>query len=107
MIVLELGDGLLGEYGVQSILADEDIARQVRMVVLCATDPVGAWGGVKLLESEYGLAAGVVTGPATDNEVGSAYVESMLGVPTANALTTPARLVELVSRRVLDGVDRA
>jgi hypothetical protein len=107
VIVLELGDGLLGEYGVQAILADEDIAGQLRMVVLAATDPVGAWGGVKLLQSEYGLSAGVVTGPATDNEVGSAYVESMLGVPTANALTTPERLVELVAREIVDGGSRA
>ena len=99
-IVLELGDGLLGEYGVQSILADRELVQHVRVVVLCATDPVGAWGAVRLLRSEHGLEAGVVTGPATDNEVGGGFVESTLGIPTANALTAPDRLVDLVWRAV-------
>jgi hypothetical protein len=95
-IVLELGDGLLGEYGVQAILSAPDLAAHIRSVVLCATDPVGAWGGVRLLREEYDLAPAVVTGPATDNEVGGAYIQSSLGVPTANAITEPDRLVEHV-----------
>jgi len=102
-IVLELGDGLLGEYGVQAILAAEDLASQIRSVVLCATDPVGAWGGARLLREQYGLEPTVVTGPATDNEVGGAYIQNALGVPTANALTEPERLVDNVWKSVFDG----
>jgi hypothetical protein len=104
-IVLELGDGLLGEYGVQAILAAEDLVRHIRSVVLCATDPVGAWGGVRLLRDEYGLAPDVVTGPATDNEAGGAFIQSSLGVPTANALTSPERLVDEIWRKVFDDGD--
>jgi hypothetical protein len=96
VIVLELGDGLLGEYGVQSILATPDLVRPIRAVVLCATDPVGAWGGARLLAESNGMRPDVVTGPATDNEVGGGYVRQVLGVPTANALTSPETLVELV-----------
>ncbi len=106
VIVLELGDGLLGEYGVQAILSAPDLVRHVHSVVLCATDPVGAWGGVRLLHEEYGLAPDVVTGPATDNEVGGAFIQSSLGVPTANALTAPERLVEQVWRKVFGEGDR-
>jgi hypothetical protein len=101
-IVLELGDGLLGEYGVQAILSASDLAAQVRSVVLCATDPVGAWGGARLLREEYGLEPTVVTGPATDNEVGGAYIHDALGVPTANALTEPEKLVEQVWTSVFE-----
>lgn len=100
VIVLELGDGLLGEYGVQAILAAGDLARQVRSVVLCATDPVGAWGGIRLLADEYRLPTSVLTGPATDNEAGGGWIETTLGVPSANALSAPARLVELVAASV-------
>jgi hypothetical protein len=99
-IVLELGDGLLGEYGVQAILSSEDLVGQVQSVVLCATDPVGAWGGARLLREDYDLAPDVVTGPATDNEVGGAFIQSALDVPTANALTEPERLVEYVWQKV-------
>jgi hypothetical protein len=101
-IVLEFGDGLLGEYGVQAILSTEDLARQIEAVVLCATDPVGAWGGARLLREDYDMAADVVTGPATDNEVGGAFIQSSLHVPTANALTEPERLVELIWNKVFE-----
>jgi hypothetical protein len=101
-IVLEFGDGLLGEYGVQAILSTKDVARRIGAVVLCATDPVGAWGGARLLREEYGMAADLVTGPATDNEVGGAFIQSSLGVATANALNEPERLVELVWNSVFE-----
>lgn len=104
-IVLEFGDGLLGEYGVQAILASADLVSHIRSVVLCATDPVGAWGAVRLLREEYALVPDVLTGPATDNEVGGAFIQSSLGVPTANALTTPERLVDQVWRSVFEDDD--
>ncbi len=46
-IVFELGDGLLGTYGVDAILECADIRRALTAVVLSANDPVAAWGGVK------------------------------------------------------------
>ena len=39
-------------------------------MVLCANDPVGAWGGAKLLREEFGIEPTVISGPATDNQVG-------------------------------------
>ncbi|MCP4605432.1 MAG: hypothetical protein GY847_33745 [Proteobacteria bacterium] len=100
-IVLEFGDGLLGEYGVQEILMDKEFAGWIRAVVLCANDPVGAWGGVPLLKERYGLETAVVTGPVTDNEVGRRFVESELKKVAANALTAPAALVEHIHKEVI------
>jgi hypothetical protein len=99
-IVLEFGDGLLGEYGVQAILSDPEFAGWIGAVVLCANDPVGARGGVPLLRDEYGLATAAVAGPVTDNEVGLGYIRGALEVPAANALTAPRELVEHVARAV-------
>ena len=48
----------------------------------------------------------VISGPATDNEVGGAFIQSSLGVPTANALTAPERLVDEIWRKVFDDGDR-
>ena len=42
VLVLELGDGLLGSYGVHALLCDAAIAAAIQSVVLCAQDPVGA-----------------------------------------------------------------
>ncbi|MCP4680135.1 MAG: hypothetical protein GY854_32505 [Deltaproteobacteria bacterium] len=99
-IVVEFGDGLLGEYGVQTILADKEFASWIHAVVLCANDPVAAWGGVPLLRDEYDLRAHVVTGPVTDNDVGRLQIESALHIPAANALTAPTDLVDHVKKEV-------
>lgn len=96
VIVAELGDGLLGSYGVDAILAAPDLAAAFSALVLAANDPVAAWGGVQLLEREYGLRPLAVTGPATDNAVGTALVEARTGIAAINARTDGARLAERV-----------
>ena len=55
VVVFELGDGILGAYGVEAILASEDIRRALSAVILSANDPVAAWGGVKLLRERFGI----------------------------------------------------
>ena len=87
VIVLELGDGLLGDYGVAAILADEQIRTSLTAVVLCANDPVSAWGGAKILRDEYTIEPAVVTGPATDNAVGIQQIAERTSLPAINALS--------------------
>ena len=87
VVVFELWDGLLGTYGVQAILADKDIRNALSCTVLCANDPVAAWGGVKLMQQDYDLKTDVVTGPATDNLVGKKLINERMNIPAWNALT--------------------
>jgi hypothetical protein len=85
VIVAELGDGILGEYGVQDILQDAELAGAGAAFVMAAPDPVGCWGAVELMRERFGLPVTVLTGPATDNEVGRDYIRASLGVPAHNA----------------------
>jgi hypothetical protein len=96
VIVFELGDGILGTYGVDSILESTDIRSVLTGVVLSANDPVAAWGGVKLLRERFGIEPCVVTGPATDNQVGVEIIEQQLGVSAFNALSNGAALGDRV-----------
>ena len=96
LIVAELGDGLLGAYGVAAILADREIRAAFTAVVLAANDPVAAWGGVRLLADEFGIRPAAVTGPATDNLAGTRVIEESLHVPAANARTDGERLARVV-----------
>jgi len=100
LVVAETGDGIIGEYGVRRLLEDEQIRAATRCHVLTANDLVAAWGGTRVMREELGLEVGVMAGPATDNEVGSHYVETELGVPAANARTHGTRLADLVEERV-------
>ena len=95
-IVFELGDGLLGTYGVDAILDCADIRRALGGVVLSANDPVAAWGGVKLLRERFQVEPCMVTGPATDNQVGVDIIEQQIKVPACNAISHPARLGDAV-----------
>lgn len=99
-ILFELGDGILGAYGVEAILADEGIRASLSCLLLCASDPVAAWGGARLLKEEYGIGVAAVTGPATDNQVGLDILAQRIGVPGYNAITQSAELGEFVARHV-------
>jgi hypothetical protein len=95
-IVFELGDGLLGTYGVDAILECPDIRRALTGVVLSANDPVAAWGGVKLLRERFHVEPCCVTGPSTDNQVGIEIIEQQMGLSAFNALTDGAGLGDRV-----------
>jgi hypothetical protein len=87
VIVFELGDGILGAYGVDAILECPDIRAALTGVVLSANDPVAAWGGVTLLRERFKIEPCAVTGPATDNQVGVEIIERQLSVPAFNAIS--------------------
>jgi hypothetical protein len=106
-IVFELGDGLLGTYGVDAILECADIRRALTAVVLSANDPVAAWGGVKLLRERFEIEPCVVTGPATDNEVGVEIIQQQMKVAAFNALSDAAALGDhVIAALGLAGVAR-
>ena len=92
VIVLELGDGLLGAYGVEAILSDNAIRDALTAVVLCANDPVAAWGGARILRDQFEIEPAVVTGPATDNAVGIDQISERLGLTAINALSSGVAL---------------
>ena len=91
-LVFELGDGILGTYGVDAILECPDIRAALSAVILSANDPVAAWGGVKLLRERFEIEPCVVTGPATDNQVGIEIIAAQMGVAAINALSSGAAL---------------
>jgi len=96
VLVFELGDGILGTYGVDAILECPDIRATLTGVVLSANDPVAAWGGVKLLRERFLIEPCVVTGPCTDNQVGVEIIASQMGVPACNAISSAAALGDRV-----------
>ena len=103
VIVAELGDGILGEYGVQDILHDAELMRVGAAYIMAAPDPVACWGAAELMRHEFSLPITAITGPATDNEVGLVYIQTGLGLPAHNARRDAAGLLEVV-RASLDGL---
>ncbi len=100
VIVLEMGDGLLGTYGVHTLLADRGLRAALSAIVLCASDPVGAWGAAKILAERFALSPTVISGPVTDTPVGRRYCTEDLGIPAHNALLDAASLASAVAPAV-------
>jgi hypothetical protein len=95
LLIVECGDGLLGEYGVKDVLSAPDISASISALVLAATDPVAACGGFQLLDA-LGLQTSVVTGPATDNTAGvDALVRAGIAVPAINARSHAMQLADI------------
>ena len=97
VIVAELGDGILGEYGVAEILSDPELKARATVMVVCANDPVGAWGAKRVMQERFGLEIDVISGPATDNAVGTRYVREQLGLAAFNARTHGTELGKYVA----------
>ncbi len=95
LIVAELGDGIIGGYGVDEILADEEIKASISSLVFCASDYVGVVGGVVTLE-KMGIEISVVAGSVTDSQMGEDFVRTKFGLPAGNARRDGKKLFQLV-----------
>jgi hypothetical protein len=96
VVVMELGDGIMGHYKVDRFFDDRALMSHIDAVVFCASDLTAAWGGKELL-GQRGIPVTVVCGPATDTEAGVTYLEKTIGVPAANALTDSQKLLHLLT----------
>ena len=99
LIVIELGDGILGGYSVDTVFADKELLEATAALVFCASDYVGAWGGIELLRRR-GVEVDVISGSVTDSKMGEDYVTTEFGVPAANARREGERLFELVMAKI-------
>lgn len=99
LIVIELGDGILGGYSVESIFDDLELRERTAAIIFCASDYVGAWGGIELLRKR-GIEIDVVSGSVTDSQMGEDYIEKEFGIPAANAKRNGALLFELIKMKV-------
>jgi hypothetical protein len=99
LIVIELGDGILGGYSVESVFEDAELRAATAAIVYCASDYVGAWGGVEWF-ARRGLAVDLVAGSVTDSRMGEEYVEREFNVAAGNARRDGARMFEIVKGKV-------
>jgi hypothetical protein len=98
-IVIELGDGILGGYGVETIFKDKELMDATAALVFCAGDFVGAWGGRELL-AKLGVEIDVISGPVADSQMGTAFVKRELGLDAANAVNGAEHLADLIRAKL-------
>jgi hypothetical protein len=99
MIVIELGDGILGGYAVDSVFDDEELRAATAALVFCASDYVGAWGGIELFRRR-GMGVDLIAGSVTDSQMGEDYIEREFNVPAGNARRNGTRLFKIVQEKL-------
>src|SRR5882762_1858627 len=99
LIVIELGDGLLGGYSVETVFDDPELREATAALVFCASDYVGAWGGIELFRRR-GIEIDMVAGSVTDSQMGQDYIEREFGVPAANARRNGGLLFQRISAKL-------
>ena len=99
LIVIELGDGILGGYAVDSVFDDAELRAATKAIIFCASDYVGAWGGIELFRRR-GIELDLIAGSVTDSQMGQDYIESEFNVPAGNARRDGARLFNIVRAKL-------
>ena len=79
LIVVELGDGIVGGYAVDSVLKDAEIKNAISSFVFCAGDYVGVVGGMAVLKN-LGIEIDVIAGSVTDSQMGEDFVQNEYGI---------------------------
>ena len=74
-----------------AILKDAGIRDALTCLVLCANDPVAAWGGVKLLRDDFHIEPAIVTGTKT-NRYRTIAMRVASSPYTTGYMGTPARV---------------
>ncbi len=95
IIVVELGDGIIGWYGVEKLLNDKEFIQSVSFTIICAHDLVGAKGAKDLLEKK-GLIPDFFAGPVANNTAGTDYLEQILKIPAADIRDNKSKLLKVL-----------
>jgi len=99
LIVVELGDGIVGGYAVDSVLQDTEIKNAISSFVFCAGDYVGVIGGIAVLNN-FGIEIDVVAGSVTDSQMGEDFVEQTYQLAAGNARRDGKRLFNLIENKI-------
>lgn len=95
IIVVELGDGIIGWYGVEKLLDDKEFIHAVSFTIVCAHDLVGAVGAKDFLEKK-GILCNFFAGPVTNNTAGTDYLEQILKIPSADIRDDKSKLLKVL-----------
>lgn len=93
IVIVELGDGIMGNYKVSDVLTDPTVMRHVSSLILCAGDILAAYGAKKYLD-ELHIRIHAFSGLATETVTGSEYIQEKFGIPAINGLKHPWKLFE-------------
>ena len=98
LIVVELGDGIIGWYGVEKLLNDKEFSKAMSFNIMCAHDLVGAKGSYDMLKN-LNLKINFFAGPVTNNTAGTDYIENILKIPSQDIRYDTNKLLQVLKKK--------
>lgn len=98
LLVVELGDGVVGWYGVHTLLQYKEFIKSVAFIIGCANDLVGATGLHEILK-KIGLKIDFFAGPVTNNTAGTDYLEQFLKITGQDLRYGHAKLMHALKQK--------
>lgn len=100
-LVVEMGDGMIGWYGVEKLLKSQEFMNNIIFNVACAQDLVGAKGLVDIFQ-EHHRSIDFFAGPVTNNTAGTDYIEDIFSIPAQDLRRDKEKLFEaFYKKRIL------
>ncbi len=101
VVIAELGAGLLSSYNVLEVLKDDEIRRGCSSLIFMSMDPVGAYGGLRILE-DHGYKPDIISGPTTDTNAGRENIQRFTYQPVLNGVKNMDEISNIVSEKVFN-----
>jgi hypothetical protein len=101
VILIEFGEGIIGEYHVKDILEHRSIKDQIAFLVLAANDFSGVFGTQKLLE-EYGLPIDVVTGPVANSQIGVDLIQKYFQLEAESNQHQIPKTISMIEKKIAE-----
>lgn len=102
VILMEFGDGIIGQYHVKDILQQKSIHDQIAFLCLAANDFSGVYGTQKLLE-EYNLKIDLVTGPIANSQVGVDLIYKYFNLESESNQHQIHKTINLINKNIFGG----
>jgi len=80
LIVIELGDGILGGYSVESVFEDSEFRDATAALIFCGFGLCRRVGWNRVFRRR-GIAVDLIAGSVTDSNMGEDYIQNEFGVP--------------------------
>lgn len=100
LILMEFGEGIIGEYHVLDLLKYKPIKDQISFVVLAANDLPGVLGAKEILNKECKLKIDMVTGPIANSHLGVELIKKYFQLPAESNQHEIHKTIAAIERKI-------
>ena len=103
LILMEFGEGIIGEYHVLDLLKYKLISSQISYLILAANDLTGVLGAIEILNKECKLKIDLVTGPIANSNLGVELIKKYFQLPAESNQHEIPKTIAAIKKKIFRG----